>query len=513
MIRALPRHEFAAKNAHPPKYSVIVNLLLDTNIILPLEPASAADLESGSSRAVRLFNLAQEVGVGLFTHPQQILDIESDKDDARRQLRLVLLKKYRSLHSPPPLTHRVQEAAGSPEAGSNSWVDAHLAAALDQNSVDYLVSEDRGLHRLCRRLDIESRCLTLDAALDLLSAEQTQIPDSPPAVVSMIAYELDERDPIFEGLRSDYAGFDEWLAKCKREHRRAWIIRLPGRDKYAGVCIVNPEDCAWEGAENPTLKICTFKIAADATGGKLGELLLRSVFDFAHANGFQTLFLETFEKQGALLHLLNQFGFEALHGTSDSEQLLLRKKLSPTSVEDEKSSPLEYAKKFGPYSVKWSGVAVFAVPIEPRFHALLFPQMEPQGSLLAGIESFGNTLIKAYLCRAQTRRIRRGDLVVFYRSGDWQALTTLGVVEETLVTNDADEMGAFVRKRTVYRSEDIRTICAAGEALGITFRHAPVLRRRIEFSELQRAGVLSAPPQSITKLSPESLLWLKNHLS
>ncbi|CCI53417.1 hypothetical protein BN13_390034 [Nostocoides jenkinsii Ben 74] len=31
------------------------------------------------------------------------------------------------------------------------------------------------------------------------------------------AYALNRQDPIFDGLRADYPGFDEWLAKVARE--------------------------------------------------------------------------------------------------------------------------------------------------------------------------------------------------------------------------------------------------------------------------------------------------------
>ena len=282
--------------------------------------------------------------------------------------------------------------------------------------------------------------------------------------------------------------------------------------EYAGIAIVNPEDREWSDSRNPTLKICTFKISDHATGAKLGELLLRAIFDFAHANRFETLFIETFLKQGALLHLLHQFGFEIADEKLGTEELVLRKRMCPITPEDERLAPLEYAKKFGPFSVKWSDVAAYVIPIEPRFHALLFPELEPQGSLLAGSESFGNTLIKAYLCRAQTRSIRRGDLVCFYRSGDWQAITTIGVVEQTLACDDEAEMGNFLKKRTVYRQQDVAAKCREGGAFALTFRHAPILRKHISLRNLITNHILAAPPQSITKLTSDALTWLRTHL-
>ncbi len=489
-----------------------MHLLLDTNIIIPLEPATAADVEAASPAAIRLFKTAQEVGAGLFVHPKQVRDIENDSDGTRRNLRLLLLQKYRQLPSPPPLTDHVRDAANRPDSASHTWIDAHLAAALDGKAIDYVISEDRGLHKICRRLGLEDRCLTLAAGLDLLDGERTVIPLAPPAVVSVHAHQLDSADPIFDQMRIDYPQFDGWLDKCKREHRQAWTVQLPGMKYYAGVAIVNPEPREWSDARNPTLKICTFKISERAAGAKLGELLLRAIFDYARANDAETLFVEVFSKHGALLHLLHQFGFEKAYEKAGCEELGLRKRMTPTAPEDERLSALDYAKKFGPFSVKWNDVVAFVVPIEPRFHALLFPEMEPQGSLLAGSDSFGNTLIKAYLCRAQTRSMRRGDLVFFYRSADLQAITTLGVVEQILASDDPAKMSEFLRKRTVYRPQDIAAKCQEGGALGLTFRHAPILKRHIALPELTSNHILAAPPQSITKLTSDALTWLRTHL-
>jgi hypothetical protein len=456
--------------------------------------------------------LAQQVGAKLFLHPIQSTDLANDKDEQRRKLRLLLSEKYPRLPNPPPLSDRIVSACGEPAVSSHGWVDAHLVSALDHNAISFLVTEDLGIHRVCRSLGIEARCLQLSAAVDLLDGERIIAPLAPPAVRSVYVHEMDGRDAIFDSLREDYAPFDQWLEKCKREQRRGWIINIPGRSSYAGVCIVNREDRNWNGSENPTLKICTFKVATDAIGLKLGELLLRAVLDFAHCNDFRTLFIEIYPKYGALLYLLDQFGFEMVEHKEQSGEFVLRKRFASCTGLPISISALEYNRLFGPYAVKWEGVSAYVVPIEPRFHALLFPEMEPQGSLFAGTESFGNTLRKAYLCRAQTRSIRPGDILLFYRSGDLQAITTAGVVEEILPTNEVDKMMEMVKKRTVYERADVEAICSDAGGLGILFRHAPIITRQIPLAKIRSANILSAAPQSITKMTQSALTWVQHHL-
>ena len=47
----------------------------------------------------------------------------------------------------------------------------------------------------------------------------------------------------------------------------------------------------------------------------------------------------------------------------------------------------------------------------------------------------GNAIKKAYLCNAKTKQMAEGDIVLFYRSVDVSAITSLGVVEEVEVRN------------------------------------------------------------------------------
>lgn len=138
--------------------------------------------------------------------------------------------------------------------------------------------------------------------------------------------------------------------------------------------------------------------------------------------------------------------------------------------------------------------------------------MEPQGSLFAGAESFENTLRKAYVCHAQTRAIRPGDILLFYRSGDWQSVTTVGVVEETLATANVSEMKPLVCKRTVYGEADLEYMCRGDGALALLFRHADILRKQLPLEEMITNGIVTTAPQSITSLKPHALKWIQNHL-
>jgi hypothetical protein len=260
------------------------------------------------------------------------------------------------------------------------------------------------------------------------------------------------------------------------------------------------------------LKICTFKIADDLGGMKLGELLLRAVLEYAHKNGFATLFLEVFPEHGGLLRMLRCFGFEQHgHKKPGSEELVLRKRNVPPSDAGVLSSA-EHHRLYGPYRIRLEGCRVFVVPIEPRYHSLLFPHLESQTPLFPGAESCGNAIRKVYLCNSGTTKIRPGDLLLFYRSRVQRGITALGVVEETIRTRDPERLTRFATRRTVYQKPDIERMTGGREALGVLFREAPILKGPVRIEELTKAGLLTTIPRSITELKPAVQQWIQTHL-
>lgn len=144
---------------------------------------------------------------------------------------------------------------------------------------------------------------------------------------------------------------------------------------------------------------------------KLGELLLRTIFDYATGNKYATLFVEAFPKQAVLMHLLECFGFHRSLEKPNGE-IEMRKRLIPWG-DVSTLNPFEFHRQFGPNRIKLDGAKVFVVPIEPRFHVMLFPDLQKQLDLFAGTEFFGNTIRKAYLCNSVIKKLEPGDVFTF----------------------------------------------------------------------------------------------------
>jgi hypothetical protein len=485
-----------------------MKFLIDTNVFIPLEPTVETDLEAGSPAGFAFVRRAQEAGHQVYVHPALRDDIARDKLDARRRLREKLFEKYPALPVPPTPTPDQESRIGHAGPGTNNWVDNALVVALAADAVDWLVTDDEGVHKKARRLGRGDRVLTLADARGLTEDLFAKDPPPPPAVRATVAHDLRDQDPIFASFRVDYPGFDGWLSQCKRQHRKVFVIEPVGG--YGGIAILKDESPPEHGLSGKVLKLCSFKVSEAHAGRRYGELLLKPVFAFAEVNRFDWVYVTVLPKHERLVALLEDFGFEPLAGeTTECGELVLAKPMTvgETSTSDALDA-LAFNRRYGPRRVRFDGVLTFVIPIQPHYHDLLFPEVQPQLTLQPGGFAAGNGLRKAYLCHSPTKSVPPGSNLFFYRSSDARAVTVLGVVEATMRSQDVVDVARYVGTRTVYSYTAIEQLCAHGPVLALGFRQARILDHPIPFGDLVGGAVLKAPPQSITRLSKEATLWL-----
>ncbi len=164
----------------------------------------------------------------------------------------------------------------------NDRSDVRLLLALHTKAVDFLVTQDIGLHRRADRVGLAVSVLTVEEALQWLKQTFTAKSVSLPYVVERKAYQINQDDAILTSLRSDYPGFDRWFDKCRRQHRDCWLLEIA--NQIAGLVIRKDETHLEAGTQHPgpkILKICTFKVHDEFQGEKFGELLLKQVLWFA----------------------------------------------------------------------------------------------------------------------------------------------------------------------------------------------------------------------------------------
>jgi hypothetical protein len=143
----------------------------------------------------------------------------------------------------------------------NDRSDCGLLFCLERKAADFLITSDVGLRRRARRVRLGDRVLSVGDALVWLRQTFEPAAVEVPYVVEYEAYAVDKSDPLFDGLRADYPGFDNWYdEKCAREHGKCWVVDVCGA--LAGVVIRKEETRSdarvIKSAGERILKLCTF---------------------------------------------------------------------------------------------------------------------------------------------------------------------------------------------------------------------------------------------------------------
>jgi len=469
-----------------------MKILIDTNIFIPLETTNLRNVEAEHAEIYSFFANCIKAKYSVFLHPEIIRNIERDKDVERKALRTKAVTKYPLLEN-VKISDKIREVIPVPDFESHDYVDFHLLNAVYVGAVNILVSNDKKLHKQAKILGIEDRIYFLADTVNLF--EYSNLVKA--AILSKVdmefCYNIDVNDKIFDQLREDYRDFNGWFEKkCKNEHRLCFVIK--GHKSLDGIAILKTETDAADlnsfEMSGKTLKICTFTTGKHVSGNKYGELLLRAVFSHAYENSYRCLYVTAFEKN-YICTFMENFGFRK-HPVRKKEtgEAVLIKSLEPYPIH---CSSLDYHILFGPKYVSPESSA-FIIPIKPEFHAVLFPELESQLSLFPPDNACSNGIKKAYICKSHINKITSGDLLYFYRSHKKRGVHACGVVEETLRTQDLDEIIAVTAKRTVFSEHRIKELFGTGEEIFvILFRQANSFERLLSLKEL---GVKSAP-QSI----------------
>ncbi len=479
-----------------------MRFLLDTNILIPLEDSSRPLFAEYAA----FDRMARENGHILLTHPASETDIRRDNNQERRDSTLSRLRRYSPLEAAPrkyPEKNLTQL--------TNDEADDEMLFSLERNAISFLLTEDQGVHKKAGRLALGDRVLYVTQAVALLSRLHEQSRLSFPNITDAPLHSLHQADQFFDSLREVYAEFDQWYQRVSREGRRAWIYQ--GDDERLGaLCIFKEEERpnlpGGTVCDGRALKLCTFKVAEHVRGRRVGELFLKSAFRYAFSRGICCVYLTMRADQATLADLCVRYGFSCLG--SDGRDLVYLKEV-PRAAPCLDIPPLAYHIKYAPCVRIAPTVGTFIIPIQPRFHSLLFPEISDQMTLFHD-RVIGNGITLAYLSRARVKGLSPGDAIAFYRSGDIKSVTTIGVIESTFTTSALERIIEAVAKRTVYSIDDIRAQLDGDAAVRvILFRLAFHLQSPIHSSLLIQAGILNGAPQTIQRITPDRFQSLIQH--
>jgi hypothetical protein len=334
------------------------------------------------------------------------------------------------------------------------------------------------------------------------------------AVRKALFGQIDVRLDFFDSFREEYDGeaFNKWF------NRKA--------DEYAYVCHEGERLAAFlylkvEGpAENygdieprfkskRRLKIGTFKV--ELNGYKLGERFLKIIFDNALLQKvdeiYVTIFPRTIEQQ-RLTRLLEDFGFQnwgIKNNAYGSESVYVRD-MKPVFASDDPKLSFPYLSRSS---------RAFIVPIYGEYHTSLLPDSILRTESPADYieqEPHRNAIRKVYVSRSRFRDLRRGDTIVFYRTGGFYkaVITTLGIVDGVhRQIRDEDHFVSLCRKRSVFSDDELRkqwNYKGWDRPFIVGFLYAYSLPRRPNMEELIKNGIIrdvNSAPRGFEQLTAE----------
>ncbi len=432
-----------------------MKVLLDTNILLHREASRVTNKDIGI-----LFNWLDKLRYEKCISPLSIDEIKKHKDKKVVKTIETKIQNYNLLKTEAPESDAIQSIRNDIDTNENDAIDTSLLKEVLENRVDYLITEDRGIHKKATRLNIEHKIFSINDFIEKSTAENPGLSDYKTLSVRRKHFgNLNIKDSFFDSFRNDYQEFDKWFNSKSEED--AYVCKSQADEIVAFLYIKteteeeNYNDIQPLLLPKKRLKIGTFKVVS--TGYKLGERFLKIIFDNALINHVDEIYVTVFNKTDnhqILIALLEDWGFthHGIKNTPTGDEQVYIKDFHPTPNRDNPKSTHPIIDKNRQF---------FLVPIYPEYHTDLLPDSmlnneNPENFI--DDKPHRNAIQKVYISRSWKKNINKGDIILFYRTGGRHisVITTIGVVDNVFIDiKTQEEFINLCQKRSVFSDEEL----------------------------------------------------------
>lgn len=471
-------------------------VLLDTNIIIHREANKIVNQNIGV-----LFNWLDRLSYVRCVHPLTAQELQSHADKSVSSTMQIKLASYQLLQTPAPLDNAVAAVSAKVDVNENDLNDTKLLNEVFVGRVDWLVSEDKKIHRKAALLGISDKVFRIEEILEKLVSENPDFVDYNVLSVGRHFFgDIDLQNQFFDSFRGDYPGFDSWFNKKAGENAKAYVCYEGGDLKAFLYLKVEDTSEAYNDIEpafskKRRLKIGTFKVVSN--GLRIGERFLKIVFDNARTHKVDEIYMTIFDSRPELLSLIGlveKFGF-VHHGQKASNGKVEQVYCRDFSVRADSVDP----KRTFPWLNK--DASVYIVPISPDYHTELFPdsilRTESPDDFTENLPH-RNAISKSYISHSFTRNLKKGDILVFYRSGGIYkgVATTIGIVDEVFDNiSGLEELIRICRKRTALSEQELEEFWnwkPKNKPFVINFLYAFSFEKRMNLKEMLDKKILPA---------------------
>lgn len=438
-----------------------LKILLDTNIIIHRETEMIINPDIG-----KLFKWLEKIDAKKYIHPITKYEINKLRNKKKKKTFNVKLDAYHELITRNELELMVESISKIYDKNENDKNDTLLLNEVYKGTVDILITEDKKIHEKAKYLNISDKVFTIESFLERVNIEFPDFTDYKVLSVEKSYFgKIDLNDEFFNSFKEDYPKFEKWFKKKSNEpvyisiadSKICAFLYLKIEDEYENYSDIEP----FFPEKQKRLKIGTFKVTLN--GFRLGERFLKIVFDNAIKQKVDEIYVTIFDKrdeQKRLITLLENWGFNKWGIKKSTGEFVYVRDFTPNfNINNPRSTY--------PFVSLNENNKIFIVPIWPDYHTELLPD-----SILRTESPFNfkedkphrNAILKTYISRSLNREISRGDIILFYRTGEkdksakFSALiTTIGVVENKIDNISSEtEFIEKARKRSIFNDEKLK---------------------------------------------------------
>jgi len=485
-----------------------MRVLLDTNILIHREAAAVIRDDIGD-----LFRWLDRIRADKCIHPHSIEEIRKHQNKEVVRSFEAKLRSYVRLQTIARDMPAIAQIRQSDQTNNDS-IDTDLIREVVAERVDFLLSEDRGVHAKAKLLGIAGHVMRIDAFLEKVVRQHPELVEYRVLAVRKEYFgNVDVSDSFFDSFRQDYPNFERWFNRKADEI--AYTCRYDGSRILAFLYLKTEGPDEPYGDIRPTfspkrrLKIGTFKVVLN--GYKIGERFLKIVFDNALKQSIDEIYVTIFERtpeHNRLIDLIGQWGFSryGIKISNGGGETVWIRPFSRRAMRDHPSSTYPFIS---------CGAPKFIVPIYPKYHTELLPDsILRTESPMDFVENRPNrnAIRKAYISRSYFRDLHSGDIIVFYRTGSGTGpahytavATTIAVVESVhLDLSDFESFRAACETVSVFTDDELRQHWdhnPRNRPFVVKFLSVYSLPKRPNLSQMKDEGILLEHPRGFEPLT------------
>lgn len=486
-----------------------ISVLLDTNIIIRRESSNNVSFEVAS-----LYRWFDKKHIIKYIHHLSKNEIQKHADEKVKQNMLVKMQAYDELpvfnNSTDNYFNKVIDKYPKDDNGE---IDNALLLEVYNGNVDILLTDDTLILKKAEELYLRDHVLSSAELLKIIESIYPQNIEYKMLSVKLKPIsDIDLDSVFFDTLREDYGGvkFDNWFKKKASYGESAYIFE--NETGIKGFLYLKVEDFDepdyFKVKPNLTpkrrLKVGTFKI--ERTGFRLGERFLKIIFDNAKRYGVAEVYVTLFENKRqevtALKNLMQEWGF-ILWGYKDNGEAVL--------VKDMQNYKWDEDPKFN-YPLIKNTARHFILPIFPQYHTDLFPDnilRNEDMRLYEENKGHRYAIEKMYLSAAYDIQATAGDVVLIYRTGEWEpkhytsVITGVAIIQEIIATKTDDERVRICKDKSIFTEEEIRAFNGKYPIVVKLLDNQP-FRMPVKLKELREMNIIGfTGPRPFTAIAKE----------